>query len=133
MAEPVGDEAATFLRFDDIPWADERAGGTAPASLVEAAEQAGARRKRVATGQAGFYMNHSELPAGFTVPTHTHDHDELIVVLAGGCTMLGGGPTLGPRDAMVLRAGHAYGFTCGPAGMTFLTIRTADAGTALQS
>jgi hypothetical protein len=66
------------------------------------------------------------------VPMHSHDHDELIVVLAGGCTMLGGGPTLGPKDSMVMRAGHTYGFTCGPEGMAFLTIRTAEAGTALQ-
>lgn len=129
---PVTDEAATFLRFDEIAWADERAGGAVPASLVDAAERTGARRKRIATGQAGFHMNHSELPAGFTIPLHTHDHDELITILAGGCTMLDGGPALGPRDTMVLRAGHAYGFTCGPDGMTFLTIRTADAGTALQ-
>jgi quercetin dioxygenase-like cupin family protein len=131
----VDDEPATFLRFDDIPWADERAEGTAPAApaaLVEAAERTGARRKRVLTGQAGFYMNHSELPAGFTVPMHSHDHDELIVVLAGGCTMLGGGPTLGANDSMVLRAGHTYGFACGPAGMTFLTIRTGEAGMDLQ-
>jgi hypothetical protein len=33
---------------------------------------------------------------------------------------------------MVLRAGHRYGFTCGPEGMTFLTIRTAEAGTSVQ-
>jgi nitroreductase len=133
----VSDERASFLHFDDIPWADERAGGggtapAAPAALVEAAERSGARRKRVVTGQAGFYMNHSEMPAGFTVPPHAHDRDELIVVLAGGCTMLDGGPSLGPSDSMVLRAGHTYGFTCGPAGMTFLTIRTGEAGTALQ-
>lgn len=114
----VGDEAAAFLHFDAIPWADE---------------QAGARRKRMATGQAGFYVNHSELPPGFTIPLHTHDHDELITVLAGGCTMLGGGPALGPRDAVVLRAGHEYGFTAGPDGMAFLTIRTGEAATSFTA
>jgi quercetin dioxygenase-like cupin family protein len=115
---PVGDEAAAILAFAAIPWADE---------------YEGARRKRMATGQAGFYMNHSEMPPGFTVPLHTHDHDELITVLTGGCTLLGGGPALGPRDAVVLRAGHEYGFTCGPEGMTFLTIRTGEAATSFSA
>jgi quercetin dioxygenase-like cupin family protein len=115
---PVGDEAAAFLHFAAIPWADEHEG---------------ARRKRMATGQAGFYVNHSEMPPGYTVPLHTHDHDELITVLTGGCTLLGGGPALGPRDAVVLRAGHEYGFTCGPDGMTFLTIRTGEAATSFSA
>ena len=63
---------------------------------------------------------------------HSHDHDELIVVVAGGCTMAGDGAELAANDAMVLRAGHRYGFTCGSEGMTFLTIRTAEAGTSVQ-
>jgi quercetin dioxygenase-like cupin family protein len=128
----MGDDnaPATFLVFDAIDWSDE-GDGKAPAKLVEAARRLGARRKRMATGQAGFHMSHNVMPEGFTVPLHSHDHDELIVVVAGGCTMLEGGPTLQANDAMVLRGGHRYGFTCGPEGMTFLTIRTADAGTSL--
>lgn len=121
---------ATYVRFADTPWADERTTG-APAQLVAAAEQAGARRKRMVTGEAGFFMNHSVMPAGFEVPPHSHSHDELIVVLAGGCTMLEGGPELVADDAMVLRAGHRYGFVCGPDGMTFLTIRAGEATTRL--
>lgn len=123
--------SATFLVFDEIDWADEGQ-GKAPAELLAAAQRLGARRKRMATGQAGFFMNHSVMPAGFEVPRHSHDHDELIVVVAGGCTMLDGGPTLGPNDAMVLPAGHRYGFTCGPEGMTFVTVRTADAATTMD-
>jgi quercetin dioxygenase-like cupin family protein len=119
--------AATFLHYDDIDWADESPAPGAPTELVAEARRAGARRKRMATGQGGFYMNHSVMPAGLTVPEHSHDHDELIVVMDGGCTMLGGGPTLRARDAMVLRAGHRYGFTCGDDGMSFITIRNGEA------
>jgi quercetin dioxygenase-like cupin family protein len=86
----------------------------------------------MATGQGGFFMNHSEMPAGFTVPTHTHDHDEMLVILDGGCTILDGGPTLGANDAVVIQANHAYGFTCGPGGMKFITIRNGEAATALN-
>jgi MFS family permease/quercetin dioxygenase-like cupin family protein len=122
---------ATFLHYDDIDWADELSAPGAPRELVAAAQRVGARRKRMATGQGGFFMNHSVMPPGFPVPEHSHDHDELIVVLAGGCTMLGGGPTLRTHDAMVLRAGHRYGFTCGDEGMTFVTVRTGEAAVSL--
>jgi quercetin dioxygenase-like cupin family protein len=128
MNEPAA--AASYLVFDQIDWAVE--GSSAPAELVALAKEQGARRKKMATGQAGFFMNHSEMPAGFTVPTHTHDHDELIVVLDGGCTILDGGPTLAANDAVVIEANHAYGFRCGPEGMRFLTIRTGEASTALN-
>lgn len=127
----MADAPATFLHFDAMDWADERAGG-APAELVAEAERLGARRKKLATGQAGFFMNHSVMPPGYTVPAHTHDHDELIVVLEGGCTVLDGGPSMGPNDAVVIRGGHRYGFTCGPEGMRFLTIRTGESSTSLQ-
>jgi quercetin dioxygenase-like cupin family protein len=121
---------ATFVHFADTPWADEQTTG-APADLVAEAQKAGARRKRMVTGDAGFFMNHSVMPAGFEVPPHTHSHDELIVVVEGGCTMMDGGPDLVANDAMVLRAGHRYGFVCGPDGMTFLTMRTGEATTRL--
>jgi quercetin dioxygenase-like cupin family protein len=120
---------ATFLHFNDIDWADAGAAvPSAPKELVDAARKTGARQKRMATGDDGFFMNHNVMPAGFTVPPHVHDHDELIVVLEGGCTVLDGGPTLAVHDAVVIRAQHAYGFTCGPDGMRFLTIRTGEAG-----
>ncbi len=122
---------ATFLIFDDIDWAVESAAAT-PQALIDAGRAAGARRKFVATGQNGFHMNHSEMPAGFTVPVHAHDHDELIVILEGGCTMLGGGPDLHAKDAMAVPAHHEYGFTCGPDGMRFITIRTAAANVRLS-
>jgi quercetin dioxygenase-like cupin family protein len=130
--EVGGQPRALFLRFDEIEW-DGSLGGGAQAALAAEARRAGARRKRVVTGQLGYFLNLSEMSAGFTVPTHLHDHDELIVVLAGGCTMLGGGPSLGPDDAMVIPANFHYGFTCGDEGMRFMTIRNGEAGFSLTS
>ena len=129
-------ETASFFVFNEIDWANERAGGSAPAApaaLVAAAERSGARRKRMVTGQAGYFMNHSVMPAGFEVPMHSHDHNELIVVVAGGCTMLGDGTELAANDAMVFTAGHEYGFRCGPDGMTFLTIRTGESAVTMSA
>jgi quercetin dioxygenase-like cupin family protein len=63
---------------------------------------------------------------------HSHDHNEMIVILEGGCAMLGDGPTLKAGDSMVLIAGFEYGFAAGDDGMTFLTIRTGAAGTTLK-
>jgi len=123
---------AVFRHFDEIDWAVESPAAT-PAALIDAARATGARRKRMVTGEAGFFMNHSDLPPGFTIPPHVHDHDELLVVLEGGCTILGGGPTLAANDAVAIPAHHEYGFRCGPEGMRFLTIRTGEASITLSS
>ena len=130
--------APTVFRFAAIAWdrpRENEAGLRPPEALVRAAEAQGARRKRIARGEGGFFMNHSELPPGFHVPPHTHDHDELLVVLAGGCTFEGEGDgsdaELGPHDAIVIRANTRYGFTCGAAGMRFLTVRSGEASVEL--
>jgi hypothetical protein len=122
----------TYFRLDEVPWPDETR-TNAPRELVEAARRQGAKRKFLARGEGGFHSQYSVFPAGYTVPLHSHDHDEMIVLLDGSCTMLGGGPTLDAHDSMVLRGGHEYGFTAGPAGMTFLTIRTGASTTQLAS
>lgn len=125
----------TVLIYDEIDWDDML--GTAkgikapPRELVEQAKKRGARRKKLATGEGGFFMNRSVMPAGFRVPPHTHDHAELIVVLEGGCSFDDSLADLGPDDSIVIRANYRYGFTCGPEGMDFLTIRTAEAGVSL--
>jgi hypothetical protein len=132
----AGDEP-TFFLLDEVPWPDATGGGgreSAPApppELVEAARRTGARRKYLATGEGGFHSQYSEFPAGFTVPFHRHDHNEMLVVLEGGATMLGDGAALGPHDSMVLIGGYEYGFTAGPTGMKLLTIRTGAAATTL--
>ena len=123
---------ATFFLVDEIALPDESKAATAPRELIEAAQKSGARRKFLARGEGGFHSQHSEFPAGFEVPPHSHDHDEMIVVVDGSLTMLGGGPTLGSGDSMVLGAGLEYGFAAGDDGVTFLTIRTGVAGTSMS-
>jgi quercetin dioxygenase-like cupin family protein len=131
-------DAATYFLLDDVPWPQpDGAGQTAPgapappARLVEAAQRSGARRKFLAHGEGGFHSQYSEFPAGFTVPMHRHDHSEIFVILDGSATMLDDGPTLRAHDSMVINAGYEYGFTAGPDGMKFITIRTGAASTTL--
>ena len=123
-----------FFLLDDIEWPDESLAPTAPKELVEKAKSSGARRKYLARGEGGFFSQYSEFPAGFTVPMHTHDHNEIIVCMRGSLTMLGAaGPTLRTGDSMVLIGGYEYGFTAGPDGMAIVTIRTAVTGTTLTA
>jgi len=123
-----------FFLLDSIEWPDESLAPTAPKELVEKAQSSGARRKYLARGEGGFFSQYSEFPAGFTVPMHTHDHNEIIVCMRGSLTMLGAaGPTLRTGDSMVLIGGYEYGFTAGPSGMSIMTIRTAVAGTTLTA
>lgn len=121
------------LDFDAIDWSDERrAANPAPSEMVDKAERLGAKRKRLATGQCGFFMNYSTLPAGYRIESHSHGHDELIVVLEGGATVDAPGAddvVLDKGDAIVIEGGFEYGITCGTAGMQFLTIRTEESTT----
>ena len=125
----------TVLIYDDIAWDHMRGGEAsvkaAPKGLVEKARKLGARRKKLAQGEAGFFMNHSVMPAGFRVPPHFHTHDEMIVVLKGSCIFDDGLAELGPQDSIVIGAKYRYGFTCGPDGAEFLTFRTSEAGVSM--
>ena len=125
-------QAPTVLIYDEIEWDNvlktAEPGTAPPRELVDRAKRTGARRKKLARGEGGFFMNRSVLPAGFRVPPHHHGHDELMVVLRGGCSFDEGLADLGPDDSIVIRANYRDGFTCGPEGMEFLTIRTAEAG-----
>jgi quercetin dioxygenase-like cupin family protein len=123
-------DGPSYFVLDEIEWPDERVAPTAPRELVEEAERLGARRKFLARGDGGFYSQYSEFPPGYSVPLHSHDHDELIVLLGGSCTM-SDGRALGTHDSMVLGAGLEYGFTAGPDGMLFMTIRGGRSATTL--
>ena len=121
--------APKIFFYSDVEW-DAQPGATTaglPKEVLESAKKSGARRKRVVRGDGGFFMNRSVLPPGYEVPPHAHSHDELLVVLKGGCTISAGKTRLGPDDSIVIRADYEYGFTCGPEGMEFLTIRTGEA------
>jgi quercetin dioxygenase-like cupin family protein len=128
MVVKEGNDGPTYFLLDEVDWADEQKLDKIPPELLEKArKRGGARRKFLAAGEGGFYSQYAEMAPGFEVPLHSHDHDEMIIVLAGGCALLGGGPTLKAHDSMVLKANRAYGFTCGSEGMRFLTIRSAPA------
>ena len=128
-------EEPTVLIYDEIDWDDvgkSSPPATAPPrELVEQARKTGARRKKLAKGEGGFFMNRSVLPAGFRIPPHTHNHDELMIVLSGGCEFDDGVGKLGPNDSIVIHARYRYGITCGPDGMEFITIRTGESATTL--
>jgi quercetin dioxygenase-like cupin family protein len=115
-------DGPSYFVLEDIEWPDETRAPTAPRQLVEEAQRLGARRKFLARGEGGFFSQYSEFPAGYSVPRHSHDHDEMIVLLAGSCTM-SDGQKLATHDSVVLRAGFEYGFTVGEHGMVFVTIR----------
>lgn len=121
----------TLFPFDEIDWVDERREPHQAPKLIEAAERTGARRKRLATGQGGFFHQYTTMPAGFEVPMHAHDHDELLIVVAGGCRFWPDGPDhsveLKARDSVALAANHEYAFECGPEGMEFYVIRRGEA------
>ena len=116
----------------DDPLATAPAGKAPPAELVKKASGGAARRKKIVRGEGGFFMNRSSMKAGFRVPPHKHDHDELIVVLSGGCRFDDGMAELGPGDSIVIHAETRYGFTCGDEGMDFLTIRSGEASVDLE-
>ena len=138
MAREAREARGPALFIDgEIDWDDvkraARLGKGPPPELVDAATRSGARRKKLVRGEGGFFMNRSVLPPHFRIPPHHHDHDELIVVLRGGCSLDDGLGELSANDAIVLHAHYRYGFTCGPEGMEFLTIRTGEASVALSS
>jgi quercetin dioxygenase-like cupin family protein len=130
MNEPM------IFQLEKIDWVDERAEATrAPEAMIAQAERSGAGRKRLSRGQCGFFSQYTRMPAGFHVPAHSHDHDELFIVLAGSCTLtLDGGHSveLVARDSASLSAGHPYAFTTGPAGLEFMVVRRGEAGSTFR-
>ena len=125
-----------FFQLDKMPWVDERKEDVpAPEEMISAAERTGARRKKLARGECGYFSQYSTMPAGFEVPAHSHDHDELFIVLVGGCTFHSGDDPpleLRARDSAALAANRKYGFVCGPDGMEFIVIRPGDAGSSFR-
>jgi len=130
------DPSLRVFEFANIPWDDPMSSlppdKRPPAELVAKARASGTRRKRIVRGEAGFFMNRSEMGPGFRVPPHRHDHDELLVVLRGGCAFDDGQGELREGDSIVIRANTSYGFTCGSEGMDFLTIRQGEARVELE-
>ncbi len=118
-------DGPTTYRFADAEWHVPISPGTDPDQAAEAGQR-GVRRRLLAQGDSGFYTQVVEVPPGFEAPEHSHDHAEVFMVLAGGCTV--NGRPMGPYDTTVIPAGAPYGFTSGPDGLTFLVVRTGAAG-----
>ncbi len=118
----------TFNHFDTVPWVDEKKKKGVPDEVIAEAAKAGARRKMLATGETGIYVQYSELPPGFRIDAHAHSHDEVITMISGSCTV-DGGTTMRANDSVCIKGGTVYGFTAGPEGMVFLTIRGGDSVT----
>src|SRR5215216_5574312 len=79
----------TFNHFDTVPWVDETKKKAVPAEVIAEASKAGARRKMLAQGETGIYVQYSELPANFRIDAHAHSHDEVITLISGSCTVDG--------------------------------------------
>ena len=132
---PSAPSSPSILKYASIDWDDPLASSSAgtapPRALVEEARRVGARRKKLVRGEAGFHMNRSQLPPGYRVPSHHHNHDEMLIILSGGCVFDDDFGNAGPDDTVVIPAKNRYGFTCGPDGMEFLTVRLGEATTEL--
>jgi quercetin dioxygenase-like cupin family protein len=118
----VSTDAATrkIYRFDDIDWHVPVAPGTDP-DAAAAAGDLGAARKFLAQGDGGFYTQVVRLPARFEAPVHSHDHEEIFMVLEGSCEF--DGEPMTRFDLTVVAANEPYGFVAGPEGLSFLVVR----------
>ena len=115
--------ARRIYRFDG-DWHVPTAPGTDPEQAA-AAGRRGAARRLLAQGDEGFYAQVVRMPPGFEAPVHSHDHQEVFMVLEGACTF--DGEPMGRFDMTVVAAHERYGFVAGPDGLAFLVVRTAAA------
>ena len=110
-----------LARLDDLDWEEGR-----PANVAHADPTLRSRRAWLSRGHCGTFTQYVHMPPGNVVHSHSHSHDELMVVVKGGCHF-DGVSELGPGDAALITADSAYGFVVGAAGMDFLIVRTDEA------
>ena len=120
MNEGAAGGERRIYRFDDIEWHVPVSPGTDPESAAAAGEQ-GAARKFLAQGDGGFYTQVVRIPAWFEAPVHSHDHEEVFMVLEGSCRF--DGEPMARFDLTVVSANEPYGFVAGPDGLSFLVVR----------
>jgi mannose-6-phosphate isomerase-like protein (cupin superfamily) len=109
-----------IYRFEDADWHAPTAPGTDPAQAAEAGRR-GAARRFLAQGDQGFYAQVVRLPPAFEAPVHSHDHEEVFMVLEGTCTF--DGEPMRRFDMTVVAAHERYGFVAGADGLSFLVVR----------
>lgn len=85
----------------------------------------GVEIKKLIEGECGYFLHSSWMPAGLRIQPHSHDRNELFMVLEGGCS-LDDGTTLVAYDSAVIPANQPYGFTVGERGMRFAVIRNGE-------
>jgi mannose-6-phosphate isomerase-like protein (cupin superfamily) len=105
-------------------WHVPIAPGTDPEAAAEAGRQ-GAARRFLAQGDQGFYAQIVRMPPGFEAPVHSHDHEEVFMVLEGDCTF--DGEPMNRFDMTVVAADEPYGFVAGADGLSFLVVRNGAA------
>jgi quercetin dioxygenase-like cupin family protein len=110
-------------RFNEIDW-QLPDGLLADPDAVQAAGALGVARKHLIQDDTGFFVQIVRFPADFETPPHSHEHDEMFVVLEGSCVF--DGQPMHEYDSTVVEANTSYGFTTGPQGMTLLVVRTGD-------
>ena len=119
--------AATPFQLDAIGWVDEAKVSKGPlAPKTVEAVRSGVRRKLLSRGEGGFFSHYAEFPPDYTLAPHSHNRDEMLIVVKGDATILGSELKLGPLDSIVLNAGVEYGLHTGPEGLGFFTIRAGD-------
>jgi hypothetical protein len=110
-----------LARLEDLEWEEGR-----PANVEHSDPTQVSRRAWLARGECGTFTQYVHMPPHNLVRPHSHDHDELMVVMKGGCRF-DGLSALGPGDAALVTADTPYSFEVGPDGMDFLIVRTAEA------
>ena len=117
-------EQRRIYRFEEAPWHVPTAPGTDPEQAAAAGRQ-GAARRLLAQGDEGFFAQVVRLPAHFEAPVHSHDHEEVFMVLEGDCAF--DGQPMGRFDMTVVAANQPYGFVAGAGGLSFLVVRRGPA------
>jgi mannose-6-phosphate isomerase-like protein (cupin superfamily) len=114
----------TVYHFEEQEWHVPIAAGNDEQDSIEAGRK-GAKRRFLAQGDSGFFVQVVEIPPNFDAPAHSHNHAEVFMVLEG--SVIVDGETLGPYDMTVVPENGVYGFTSGPEGVRFLVVRTGKA------
>lgn len=110
-------------RFSELEWQEGR-----PANVDGGGtdERGVPRRAWLCHGEVGMHVQRVHMPPGNVVRPHSHNRDELMLVLEGSLELDGFG-SFGVGDAVVISANEPYGFVVGPDGLEFLIIRTGQA------
>ena len=107
-------EGHTIVSPQEIEW------GPAPAVLPSGAEAAVLFGD---PGKEGLFVLRLKLPAGYSVPPHTHPVDEVLTVISGTFSM-GMGETADKSSAQPLPAGSFFALPPGTAHYVFIDEET---------